>query len=65
MKKYIIFHFFSMKNLIEFYTRGQVMSDLWHNIDSDNSRYEFGNCFRTQKEAEAARNKIKEILIKE
>lgn len=45
-------------------TRGQVMSDLWE-IDTDNLRYEFGNCFKTFEEAKAARDKIKEMLTKE
>ena len=30
----------------------------------DNLRYEFGNCFRTKEEAEAALDKIKGILNK-
>ena len=45
-------------------TRGEVMEELWYNIDTDNSRYEFGNCFKTFEEAEAARYKIKEMLTK-
>ena len=46
-------------------TRGEVMEEVWYNIDTDNSRYEFGNCFKTFEEAEAARYKIKEMLTKE
>jgi hypothetical protein len=35
---------------------------MWNNMYSDDLRYELGNCFKTQEEAEAARNKIKELL---
>ena len=41
---------------------GKVMEDTWRDLISDNFCYEFGNCFRTYEEAEAARDKIKEIL---
>ena len=43
-------------------TKGEIMEEVWYNIDSDNSRYEFGNCFKTFEEAEAARDKIKDLL---
>ena len=45
--------------------RGQVMSDLWYDMDTDKLRYKFGNCFMAFEEAEAARYKIKEMLTKE
>lgn len=34
----------------------------WYGEEVDNSRYELGNCFRTEKEAEEVRDKIKEAL---
>ena len=46
-------------------TRGEVMEEVWYNIDTDNSRYEFGNCFKTRQEAEAARDKIRNLLNNE
>ena len=46
-------------------TRGQVMSDLWYNMETDKLRYKFGNCFMVFEEAKATRDKIKEILKKE
>ena len=43
---------------------GIVMNSIWFNSDGDTLLYEFGNCYRTKKEAEAARDKIKEMLNK-
>lgn len=43
---------------------GEVVGDIWYNTQIDESFYKFGNCFRTKEEAEAARDKIKEILNK-
>ena len=41
---------------------GEVIKGTWNNNQIDNSCLEFGNCFSTFKEAEAARDKIKKIL---
>lgn len=41
---------------------GEVAEDIWYGSLNDESCYKFGNCFITKKEAEAARDKIKEIL---
>lgn len=41
---------------------GEVIKGAWNNNQIDNSCLEFGNCFSTFKEAEAARDKIKKIL---
>lgn len=38
------------------------MSDIWYGRCFQEERYKFGNCFKTQEEAEAARDKIKEML---
>ena len=43
-------------------TRGQVMSDLWYNMETDKLRYKFGNCFIEYEEAKTARDKIQEML---
>lgn len=43
-------------------TRGQIMSDLWYNMETDKLRYKFGNCFIEYEEAKIARDKIQEIL---
>ena len=42
--------------------RGMVMRNTWVNSVNEDIIYEFGNCFRTKKEAEATRDKIKELL---
>jgi len=44
--------------------KGGILQKLWFDTQVDNLCYKFGNCFRTQKEAEVARNKFKEILNK-
>lgn len=44
--------------------RGGILQKMWFDTQVDNLCYKFGNCFRTQKEAEAARDKFKEILNK-
>ena len=41
---------------------GEVAGDIWYNTQIDESFYKFGNCFRTKKEAEAVRDKIKNFL---
>lgn len=43
---------------------GTIITSIWSKyVDrKDNLRYEFGNCFRTQEEALATRNKIKNFL---
>lgn len=41
---------------------GIVRDNIWCNLDDDTSLYEFGNCFKTKDEAEAMKDKIKEIL---
>lgn len=41
---------------------GIVMNCIWFNLDGDTLLYEFGNCFKTKDEAEAMKDKIKEIL---
>lgn len=42
---------------------GDVRYHLWTEWDSDNDKYDFGNCFRTQEEAEAAAEKVKALLL--
>lgn len=44
--------------------RGEILRCEWFDTVDENLGYEFGNCFRTQEEAEVARDKIKEILKK-
>lgn len=44
--------------------RGKITPNMWENTNSDDLRYELGNCFRTPQEAETARDKIKEFLKK-
>ena len=41
---------------------GIIVEAVWYDKRFDKSRYEFGNCFRTLKEAEIARDKFKELL---
>lgn len=52
--------------LVEHYyyitTKGEIMEEVWYKLDTDNSRYEFGNCFKTFEEAETARDKIEDLL---
>ena len=43
---------------------GRVIEICWNNDDFDKNRYNFGNVFCTEKEAEEAREKIKELLNK-
>ena len=42
--------------------RGAVVETTWYDTQDEESCYEFGNCFRTKEEAEATRDKIKELL---
>ena len=42
--------------------KGMAMRNTWFNSVNEDIMYEFGNCFRTKEEAEAARDKIKELL---
>ena len=42
--------------------RGKITPTMWENTNSDDLRYQLGNCFRTPQEAETARDKIKELL---
>lgn len=44
---------------------GLVVGDTWRDLISDNFCYEFGNCFRTYDEANAARDKIRNLLNNE
>lgn len=46
--------------------RGTIITSMWNKYGErkDNLRYELCNCFRTQEEAEAARDNIKETLNK-
>ena len=43
---------------------GEVAGDIWYGTCDDETGYQFGNVFKTRKEAELARDKIKEILNK-
>lgn len=45
-------------------SKGEIIGNIWCGIDTNEYHYKFGNCFRTKEEAEAARDKIKEILKK-
>lgn len=42
--------------------RGAVVETTWYDTQDEESCYEFGNCFETYDKAEAARDKIKELL---
>ena len=42
--------------------KGAVVDDTWYGTRDEEICYEFGNCFKTQQEAEEASNKIKEVL---
>lgn len=42
--------------------KGGILQKMWFDTQVDNQCYKFGNCFRTKEEAEAARDKIKELL---
>lgn len=44
---------------------GIIVEAVWYSKKNDISRYEFGNCFKGIEEAKVARDKFKEILIKE
>lgn len=41
---------------------GEIMSDTWGGFPTDDDRYNFGNCFRTEKEAKAMAEKVKKLL---
>ena len=42
---------------------GVIRSLQWHDTAFDYEVWDFGNCFRRRKDAEQARDKIKEILL--
>lgn len=42
---------------------GDVRYNLWTEWDSDNDKYDFGNCFLTKEEAAAAAEKVKAFLL--
>lgn len=44
------------------YAGGTVELATWYDYDEDKARLAFGNVFETQEEAEAARDKVKELL---
>ncbi len=44
-------------------TTAESLSDLWGDFNLDVLRYESGNCFRTEEEAEAAAEKVKAFLL--
>ena len=46
-------------------TAGEVIERIWVNTQFDKLCLEFGNCFRTKEEAEAAKDKIKNLLNNE
>ena len=43
---------------------GGITENRWYGTDTNESHYKFGNCFKEFKDAEVARDKIKEILNK-
>ena len=43
---------------------GRIMSDKWYGTWDEELSYQFGNCFRTKKEAIKAKDKIKEMINK-
>ena len=43
---------------------GEILHSCWNKIWGGEETYNFGNIFRTEKEAEEARDKIKELLNK-
>ena len=44
---------------------GEVAEDIWYGSRNDESGYKFGNVFKTRKEAELARDKIRNLLNNE
>jgi hypothetical protein len=42
---------------------GAIRSLQWHDTAFDYEVWDFGNCFRRRRDAEQARDKIKEILL--
>ena len=42
---------------------GKIISDTWYGYDEDIDRYNFGNCFRTEKLAERASKELRKSLI--
>lgn len=44
---------------------GHIDNDIFDNSIFDNNMYNFGNCFKTKKEAEIAAEKIKKLLNSE
>lgn len=42
---------------------GEVESDTWDGAEEDNARYNLGNCFRSNNQAEQARKVLRETLI--
>ena len=45
--------------------KGMAMRSTWFNSVNEYTMYEFGNCFRTKEEAEAARDRIRNLLNNE
>lgn len=43
-------------------TIGEILIDVWSDMETDRLRYNFGNCFETFEEAKEASSKIKEVL---
>lgn len=41
---------------------GDIISDNWDEMPTDADRYNFGNCFRTEEEAEVMAEKVKKLL---
>ena len=41
---------------------GNIISDNWDEMPTDADRYNFGNCFRTEEEAEVMAEKVKKLL---
>lgn len=41
---------------------GDIWSDTWDECPIDDDRYDFGNCFKTKEEAEAAAERVKKAL---
>lgn len=49
--------------LVDFGYTGKVRSAIWDNDKVDSRTYFCGNCFRTKEKAEAAAEKVKELLL--
>jgi len=42
---------------------GTIQRFQWHGTDFDQEAWDFGNCFRSRREAEQAHTAIKEVLL--